>query len=300
MENNPISPLKDQQEDHPVGNFNGLTTVQANELHQQHGPNTSTQLMKLRNEQPPSLFQRTLCACIVANKERHRQAVIQILQNTEDTLPIEIACLRDGKWSMIKKDNLVPGDIICVKRGSILPADCLVPFPLPLYYTKSGTSSTADDHIHENMCGYTHYFNDTSSITGEISRVKLIPTSTDPSEVQVGMDIVKHGEGMFGLLFFRACKFYGLGDNEHAFDMMVLQQQIHRLEAQIARMSTFVSDTQQNAAHIEQCRQLKVDAETKLKNDESCSKAYYETHTSDEVIMIIHHLGNDRDYIFST
>lgn len=35
-------------------------------------------------------------------------------------------CLRDGKWSEIPVRELVPGDVVELKGGDIIPADCTV------------------------------------------------------------------------------------------------------------------------------------------------------------------------------
>jgi len=38
----------------------------------------------------------------------------------------ETSVLRDGAWSVIDAKTLVPGDVIRVKQGECVPADCRV------------------------------------------------------------------------------------------------------------------------------------------------------------------------------
>src|SRR6185312_9579534 len=49
-----------------------------------------------------------------------------------DQLTREYRAKRDGKWILVEGKQLVPGDIIVVKLGDIIPADCKLLYGEPL------------------------------------------------------------------------------------------------------------------------------------------------------------------------
>ena len=55
-----------------------------------------------------------------ALQQKHTQ---QLLAPLKKDLKIHVRVLRDDKWQIISADQLVPGDIISLKQGEILPAD---------------------------------------------------------------------------------------------------------------------------------------------------------------------------------
>jgi len=48
------------------------------------------------------------------------------IDSLQDTLAPEIDCKRDGEWTSIKARELVPGDIVLLKGGVVVPADALL------------------------------------------------------------------------------------------------------------------------------------------------------------------------------
>jgi H+-transporting ATPase len=55
-----------------------------------------------------------------------------------ESLSPECKCKRDGKWETIDAKSLVPGDIITIKLGDIIPADCKVLEGVPLKVDQAG------------------------------------------------------------------------------------------------------------------------------------------------------------------
>ncbi|WP_283601081.1 HAD-IC family P-type ATPase [Ligilactobacillus aviarius] len=89
----------------------------------------------------------------------------QLLAPLKKDLKIHVRVLRDDKWQIISADQLVPGDIISLKQGEILPAD------VTLISGKIGT--------------------DESSITGESAMI----LHDENSEVLSGVSVI-YGAGI--------------------------------------------------------------------------------------------------------
>lgn len=89
----------------------------------------------------------------------------QLLAPLKKDLKIHVRVLRDDKWQIISADQLVPGDIISLKQGEILPAD------VTLISGKIGT--------------------DESSITGESAMI----LHDENSEVLSGVNVI-YGAGI--------------------------------------------------------------------------------------------------------
>lgn len=89
----------------------------------------------------------------------------QLLAPLKRDLKVHVRVLRDDKWQVITADQLVPGDIISLKQGEILPAD------ITLISGKIGT--------------------DESSITGESAMI----FHNKNSEVLSGVNVV-YGAGI--------------------------------------------------------------------------------------------------------
>ena len=89
----------------------------------------------------------------------------QLLAPLKKDLKIHVQVLRDDKWQIISADQLVPGDIISLKQGEILPAD------VTLISGKIGT--------------------DESSITGESAMI----LHDENSEVLSGVSVI-YGAGI--------------------------------------------------------------------------------------------------------
>ncbi|WP_283613703.1 HAD-IC family P-type ATPase [Ligilactobacillus aviarius] len=93
------------------------------------------------------------------------KAYTTIIGSFKKDLKIHVRVLRDDKWQIISADQLVPGDIISLKQGEILPAD------VTLISGKIGT--------------------DESSITGESAMI----LHDENSEVLSGVNVI-YGAGI--------------------------------------------------------------------------------------------------------
>lgn len=61
-----------------------------------------------------------LNAIVAVYQDMDAESAIDALKKLSAT---SCACLRDGKWSTITSEDLVPGDIVKVKMGDAVPAD---------------------------------------------------------------------------------------------------------------------------------------------------------------------------------
>ncbi|KYQ88590.1 P-type ATPase [Tieghemostelium lacteum] len=68
-----------------------------------------------------------ICALLLLNAtigfiEEHTAGnAVEALKNS---LVSNIRCMRDGQWEMVPSPDLVPGDVVMLKIGAIIPADC--------------------------------------------------------------------------------------------------------------------------------------------------------------------------------
>jgi H+-transporting ATPase len=61
-------------------------------------------------------------SCYCAGKERARKFILEL----QGTISFFTRVLRNGEWKRIKSSELVKGDIIMIRLGNIVPADCIV------------------------------------------------------------------------------------------------------------------------------------------------------------------------------
>ncbi|KAM9963911.1 hypothetical protein ACTFIW_005552 [Dictyostelium discoideum] len=70
-----------------------------------------------------------ICALLLLNatigfiEENTAGNAVEALKNS---LVSQIRCMRDGEWVMLPSPDLVPGDVVMLKIGAIIPADCRV------------------------------------------------------------------------------------------------------------------------------------------------------------------------------
>ena len=93
----------------------------------------------------------------------HSQSSQKALDLLKKKLALKAKALRDGKWVMEEAKDIVPGDIITVKLGDIVPADAMI--------------------LSDNLSV------DQSSLTGE-----SLPVEAHPSDIIYAGAIVKQGE----------------------------------------------------------------------------------------------------------
>lgn len=102
----------------------------------------------------------TVNAVIGFIQSQNSQKAVELLKSK---LQIKTKVLRDGSWRSEDSKNIVPGDLLTVKLGDLVPADV---------YVVSGTASV-----------------DTSALTGE-----SLPADVRPGSVIFSSSIVKRGE----------------------------------------------------------------------------------------------------------
>ncbi|GAP08621.1 plasma-membrane proton-efflux P-type ATPase [Anaerolinea thermolimosa] len=129
--------------------FNGLSASEAAERLKQYGPNavreqkTSSLLLLVKKFWGPIPWMleltilleiylgKTTEAIIIGSllvfnamlsffQERHAQNALELLRKK---LTIQSRVLRDGTWQVIPAENLVPGDVIHLRMGDLIPAD---------------------------------------------------------------------------------------------------------------------------------------------------------------------------------
>ncbi|KAK5584892.1 hypothetical protein RB653_006510 [Dictyostelium firmibasis] len=70
-----------------------------------------------------------ICALLLLNatigfiEENTAGNAVEALKNS---LVSQIRCMRDGEWVMLPSPDIVPGDVVMLKIGAIIPADCRV------------------------------------------------------------------------------------------------------------------------------------------------------------------------------
>ena len=82
----------------------------------------------------------------VAQTYRSRIAVTQLQNSLAPTATI----LRDGKWTEFPRRNVVPGDIVRISAGDVVPADCRLVTAVDLHAQQSaltGESLPVDKHV---------------------------------------------------------------------------------------------------------------------------------------------------------
>lgn len=108
-------------------------------------------------------------------QSRNSQRAVEMLRKK---LEIKVKVLRDGRWSVVEAREVVPGDVISVKLGDLMPADV---------YIISGEISA-----------------DESSLTGE-----SFPQDLHPSDVAYSGSIVKRGEARCAVVNTGAATYFG-------------------------------------------------------------------------------------------
>jgi plasma-membrane proton-efflux P-type ATPase len=114
-------------------------------------------------------------AVISFTQEKHAAGVLEALRRR---LPINVRVLRDGIWQTVPARELVPGDIVRVRPGDIIPAD------LKLF---TGTINV-----------------DQSALTGESQDVEKRPGDVVPSAA-----LARHGEGNAVVILTGAKTYFG-------------------------------------------------------------------------------------------
>jgi len=117
----------------------------------------------------------TVNAVIGYYQSRNSQNAVEMLKKK---LEIKAKVLRSGKWSLIEAKMLVPGDVITVKLGDLIPADV---------YIISGEASV-----------------DESALTGE-----SMPKDIQRSDIAYSGSIVKRGEARCAVVTTGAETFFG-------------------------------------------------------------------------------------------
>lgn len=182
----------------------GITTREAERLHAQYGPNAVAEehehplrvlLGKLWAPVPwmleaavvlEILLHRTVEAGVIAAllafnavlsyvQENHAQRALQLLRRR---LSIRVRVLRDGTWQRIAAENLVPGDLIHLRVGDIVPADAQI---------SSG-----------------NILLDNSAVTGE-----SVPADSAPGDTAFTGGLIKRGEATARVTATGSRTYYG-------------------------------------------------------------------------------------------
>eukprot|EP00903_Cladosiphon_okamuranus_P015918 g14703.t1 len=95
-----------------------------------------------------SIFMAVTIVATVAFVQEYRSE--QSLQALTTLLPPHATCLRGGKAADVLARELVPGDIVLVKSGDRIPADCRVVQTADLFVDES--SLTGEGHAREKGC----------------------------------------------------------------------------------------------------------------------------------------------------
>jgi hypothetical protein len=146
MQFNPIADSSNLPEKVAVA-LKGLTTQQASERLALNGPNVDKQLVETREA-----ISNSWCPCLISSRTIR---LVEFLEAMESKFETETRCLRDGRWVMVPTDTLVRGDVICATRNITLPVYCILPLPLS-----------------SSLSQYTHFYHDSSAMTGERGRVE--------------------------------------------------------------------------------------------------------------------------------
>ncbi len=132
-----------------VGRPAGLTTIEAEERLRQYGPNRVEQerrhplralfakfwapvpwmleativleiLVRKRTKQSSWLFCCSSTPLLSFVQENQANRALSLLR---DKLSVQARVLRDGRWQLIPAEELVPGDVIHLRLGDLVPAD---------------------------------------------------------------------------------------------------------------------------------------------------------------------------------
>jgi P-type Mg2+ transporter len=216
----------------------GLTNTQAQKLLIQYGPNSTTNnqssilqiiLNQFKNPIIYLLLATALVSILTGDVVSSVVLGVLIVINTligfaqeyqsakladklQNLIKKETLCLRDGQFSLIPCRDLVPGDIIKLALGDVIPADCEVVESCTLMVDEStltGETATVERKVGQNLFGGTNIGAGTttcivtktgsSSNLGNITNLAL--NTTKKSEFNESMSKLSRGFIIIGFVF---------------------------------------------------------------------------------------------------